>query len=153
MASVNKVILIGNVTRDPELKYTPKGTAVTEVGLAVNRNYNTDSGDRKEETTFVDITLWGKTAEIACQYLKKGRPVYFEGRLQLDSWEDKQSGAKRSRLRVVGETMQFLGGGGTRSDSDGGGYENRPSRSQSSGYESRRSEPSGSQSDDDDIPF
>src|SRR3954447_3834658 len=109
MASFNKVILIGNLTRDPEVRYTPKGTAVAEIGLAVNRVYTTDSGEKREEATFVDVTLWGRTAEIAGEYLKKGRPVFIEGRLQLDTWDDKQSGQKRSKLRVVGEAMQLLG--------------------------------------------
>ena len=88
MANVNKVILIGNLTRDPEVRYTPKGTAVAELGLAVNRTYSTDGGEKREETTFVDITLWGRTAELAGQYLNKGRPVYIEGRLQMDTWQD-----------------------------------------------------------------
>jgi single-strand DNA-binding protein len=110
MASVNKVILIGNVTRDPEVKYTPKGTAVAEVGLAVNRTWKDDGGQKKEEVTFIDVDLWGRTAEIAGEYLRKGASVYFEGRLKLESWEDKTSGQKRSKLKVVGEVMQFLGG-------------------------------------------
>lgn len=118
MANVNKVILIGNLTRDPEVKYTPKGSAVAELGLAINRYYTTDGGEKREETTFVDVTLWGRQAELAKEYLTKGRPVYIEGRLQLDTWEDKTSGQKRSKLRVVGDTMQFLGG---RQDGGGGG--------------------------------
>src|SRR3954447_9343578 len=108
MASFNKVILIGNLTRDPEVRYTPKGSAVAEVGLAVNRVYTTDGGEKREGVTFVDVTLWGGTAEIAGEYLKKGRPVLIEGRLQLDTWDDKQSGQKRSKLKVVGEAMQLL---------------------------------------------
>src|SRR2546423_9138657 len=110
MASFNKVILLGNVTRDPEIRYTPKGTAVTELGMAVNRVYNTDSGEKREEVTFVDVTLWGRTAEIAGEYLKKGRPVLIEGRLQLDTWDDKQSGQKRSKLKVVADGLQLIGG-------------------------------------------
>lgn len=163
MANLNKVQLIGNLTRDPEVKYTPKGMAVTELGMAINRHYTPDGGERREETTFVDVTLWGKQAELAGQYLKKGRPVYIEGRLQLDSWEDKQSGQKRSKLRVVGENMQFLDSGGKRSSNDGGeegggGYEERrsssgpsaaPSRPQASRGSSAPSEPP----EDDDIPF
>ena len=121
MANVNKVILIGNLTRDPEVRYTPKGTAVTELGLAVNRTYSTDGGEKREETTFVDITLWGRTAELAGQYLNKGRPVYIEGRLQLDTWQDKTSGQQRSKLKVVGDTMQFLGGRGEGGSGGGGG--------------------------------
>src|ERR1700680_1364611 len=109
MANLNRVLLIGNLTRDPELRYTPKGTAVAEIGLAVNRIYSGEDGEKKEETTFVDVTLWARQAEIAGQYLKKGRPVFIEGRLQLDSWDDKQTGQKRSRLRVVAESIQLLG--------------------------------------------
>jgi len=147
MANFNKVILIGNITRDPELKYTPKGNAVTEIGLAVNRTYTID-GEKREETTFVDVTFWGRTAEVASEYLKKGRPLFVEGRLQLDSWEDKQTGQKRSRLRVIGETLQFL--------------DSREGREASGGPQKRRtpesapppSEPPGDlHSDDDNIPF
>src|SRR3982750_3815330 len=110
MANLNKVLLLGNVTRDPEVRYTPKGSAVCDLGVAVNRAYTTDSGEKREEVTFVDVTLWGRTAEVANEYLKKGRPVFIEGRLQMDSWDDKQTGQKRSRLRVVAENMQLLGG-------------------------------------------
>src|SRR6201987_1219035 len=122
MANLNRVLLIGNLTRDPEVRYTPKGTAVTEIGLAVNRIYSGEDGEKKEETTFVDVTLWARQAEIAGQYLKKGRPVFIEGRLQLDSWDDKQTGQKRSRLRVVGENLQMLGARGEgESGGTGGG--------------------------------
>ncbi len=157
MASVNKVILIGNLTRDPEVKYTPKGMAVAEVGLAVNRNYTVD-GDKREEVTFVDCELWGKTAELAGQYLSKGRPVYFEGRLKLDTWDDKTSGAKRSKMRVVVETMQFLG---SRGDGDGGGG-GGGGRSSSREYDDgpaappQRSRPAPSRpepEEEDEIPF
>jgi single-strand DNA-binding protein len=110
MASFNKVILLGNLTRDPEVRYTPKGSAVCDLGLAVNRNYTLDNGEKREEVTFVDVVLWARLAEIAGEYLKKGRPVFIEGRLQMDSWDDKQTGQKRTKLRVVGETMQLIGG-------------------------------------------
>src|SRR5438045_9624663 len=109
MASFNKVSLLGTLTRDLEVRYTPKGTAVTDLGLAVNRTYTADNGEKREEVTFVDVTFWGRTAEVAGEYLKKGRPVFVEGRLQLDSWDDKQSGQKRSKLKVIGETMQLIG--------------------------------------------
>src|SRR3954466_14257189 len=112
MPNLNKVMLMGNLTRDPEIKYTPKGTAIAELGLAVNRNYTTESGEKREEVTFVDVELWGRLAELAGEYLKKGRPVYIEGRLKLDFWEDKATGQKRSKMRVVGEAMQFLGSKG-----------------------------------------
>jgi single-strand DNA-binding protein len=109
MASYNKVLLMGNLTRDPEVRYTPKGTAIANLGLAVNRVYTTEGGEQKEEVTFVDIEVWGRQAETAGQYLSKGRPVFVEGRLKLDSWEDKESGQKRNRLKVVAERVQFLG--------------------------------------------
>jgi single-strand DNA-binding protein len=109
MASFNKVILLGNLTRDPEVRYTPKGSAVCDLGIAVNRVYTTEGGERREEVTFVDVVLWARLAEIAGEYLRKGRPVFIEGRLQMDSWDDKQTGQKRTKLRVVGESMQLLG--------------------------------------------
>src|SRR3954449_3273963 len=130
MASFNKVILLGNLTRDPEIRYTPKGSAVCDLGIAVNRQYTLENGERREEVTYVDVVLWARLAEIAAEYLKKGRPVFIEGRLQLDTWDDKQSGQKRSKLRVIGETMQLLG-----SRPSGGGAaaevadEDRPARS------------------------
>jgi single-strand DNA-binding protein len=151
MASFNKVILLGNLTRDPEVRYTPKGTAVTELGMAVNRVYTAENGEKREETTFVDVTLWGRTAEIAGEYLKKGRPVFIEGRLQLDTWDDKQSGQKRSKLKVVGEGLQLLGGrpGG---GSSGGGDEEGGSRSSSRTAPPPRAAPP-SEPDEDEIPF
>jgi single-strand DNA-binding protein len=109
MANLNRVTLIGNVVRQPELKSTPSGKSVTELGLAINRSYTPDGGEKREEVLFVDVTLWGRQAEIASEYCAKGRSVYLEGRLQLDSWEDKESGSKRSKLRVVGEHFQLLG--------------------------------------------
>jgi single-strand DNA-binding protein len=147
MASFNKVILLGNLTRDPEVRYTPKGSAVCDLGVAVNRQYTLDSGEKREEVTFVDVVLWARLAEIAGEYLKKGRPVFIEGRLQLDTWDDKQSGQKRSKLRVIGETMQLLGG---RPPGAGGGG--------SEGGESRKTTPppkaaEKAEPDDDEIPF
>lgn len=108
MAGFNKVILVGNLTRDPEVRYTPKGVAIAKVGLAVNRVWKSETGEQREETTFVDIDVFGRTAEIVGQYLRKGSPALFEGRLRLDTWEDK-SGQKRSKLTVVAETVQLLG--------------------------------------------
>lgn len=102
-------MLIGNLTRDPEMKYTPKGTAVTELSLAINRTYQVD-GEKREEVTFVEVTFWGKGGEVIAQYLRKGAPLYVEGRLKLDTWDDKETGKKRSQLRVNGEEFQFLGG-------------------------------------------
>jgi single-strand DNA-binding protein len=153
MASFNKVILLGNLTRDPEVRYTPKGTAVTELGMAVNRVYTAENGEKREETTFVDVTLWGRTAEIAGEYLKKGRPVFIEGRLQLDTWDDKTSGQKRSKLKVVGEGLQLIGSRPGGAVGGGGGDE----ESGSSAPRSNRSAPppktAPSAPDDDEIPF
>ncbi len=109
MPSLNRVLLIGNLTRDPELRYTPKGTAVADLGLAVNRVVSSEEGERREDTTFIDVVVWSRLAEIAQQYLKKGRSVFIEGRLQLDTWDDKQTGQKRSKLRVIAENLQMLG--------------------------------------------
>ena len=151
MASFNKVILLGNLTRDPEVRYTPKGTAVTELGMAVNRVYTAENGEKREETTFVDITLWGRTAEIAGEYLKKGRPVFIEGRLQLDTWDDKQSGQKRSKLKVVGEGLQLIGSrpGG----SSGGGGDDESSGAPRSSKSTPPPKAAPSAPDDDEIPF
>jgi len=155
MASFNKVILLGNLTRDPEVRYTPKGSAVCDLGLAVNRQYSLDNGEKREEVTYVDVVLWARLAEIAGEYLKKGRPVFIEGRLQLDTWDDKQSGQKRSKLRVVGETMQLLGSrpasGGDAEEGVSSGNAGRSasgSRAVAPPPKSPASEP-----DDDDIPF
>ena len=109
MPNLNKVQLMGNLTRDPELKHTPRGTAICDLGLAINRTWKDDSGEKQEETTFVDVTFWGKSGEIIEKYVKKGQPIYIEGRLQLDTWEDKQTGQNRSKLKVTGESFQFLG--------------------------------------------
>ena len=110
MASFNQVLLIGNLTRDPELRYTPKGMAIAKFGLAVNRTWKTETGESKEEVTFIDIDAFGRQAETIGQYLKKGRPVFIQGRLRLDQWDDKQTGQKRSKLGVVLENFQFIGG-------------------------------------------
>lgn len=111
MASLNKVFLMGNLTRDPELRYTSSGTAVSDLSMAVNRRYTTASGDKKEDTCFVDVTLWARRAEVASQYLKKGSPLFVEGRLQLDRWENNE-GQKRSKLKVVAQNFQFIGAPG-----------------------------------------
>ena len=153
MANLNKVMLIGNLTRDPELRYTPKGTAVADIGLAINRVWNNDQGQRQEETTFVDVTLWGRQAELAEKYLGKGRGVYIEGRLQLDTWDDKETGKKRSKLKVVGENLQFLpdgkAGSAGSAGSTGGGQSARP-QSQDKPADSA---PAPDLQDEDDIPF
>jgi single-strand DNA-binding protein len=128
MASLNKVMLIGNLTRDPELRYTPKGSAVLDLTVACNRSYVTESNEKVQETTFVDTVAWGRQAEVIAQYVKKGNPIYIEGRLQVDSWEDKTNGQKRYKTRVVVENFQFLSGkrddeGGGAPQGQGGGYE------------------------------
>jgi len=131
MANLNKVMLIGNLTRDPDLKFTPGNQAVCEIGLAVNRKYRTKDGEDREETTFVDCEAWGKQAEVLKQYMTKGKPLFIEGRLKLDTWEDKDGG-KRSKMRVVIENFQFLGaagggggGGGERYVTEEGGSSSR----------------------------
>jgi single-strand DNA-binding protein len=150
MASFNKVILLGNLTRDPEVRYTPKGSAVCDLGIAVNRQYTLDSGEKREEVTYVDVVLWSRLAEIAGEYLKKGRPVFIEGRLQLDTWDDKQTGQKRSKLRVIGETMQLLGG---RPPGAGGGSEGGEEGKASRGKTTPPPKPAAAEPDDDEIPF
>jgi single-strand DNA-binding protein len=148
MANLNKVLLMGNLTRDPELRYTPKGTAVAEIGLAINRVWNNEQNQRQEETTFVDVTLWGRQAELAQQYLAKGRGVLVEGRLQLESWDDKATGQKRSKLKVVAENLQFLPGKGGQE-----GGSNPPQRQSAP---QRASHPVGGyveDTGDDEIPF
>src|ERR1041385_2819553 len=150
MASFNKVILLGNLTRDPEVRYTPKGSAVCDLGLAVNRQYTLDSGEKREEVTYVDVVLWARLAEIAGEYLKKGRPVFIEGRLQLDTWDDKQSGQKRSKLRVIGETMQLLGG---RPPGAGGGGETGEEKAPRAKTAPPPKAPVANEPDDDEIPF
>jgi single-strand DNA-binding protein len=121
MNGFNKVILAGNLTRDPELRYTPSGTAIAKFGLALNRKWKDQSGELKEEVTFVDVDAFGKQAELIGQYLKKGNPLLVEGRLRTDTWEDKQTQQKRSRLGVVLEGMTFIGGGGRGEGGDFGG--------------------------------
>jgi len=157
MANLNKVMLMGNLTRDPEVRYTPKGTAVAELGLAINRVYTADNNEKREETTFVDVTLWGRTAEIAGEYLKKGRPVFIEGRLQLDTWDDKQTGQKRSKLKVVGEAMQLMGsrgdgGGGGGSGGETGGGAPPASRQAAPPKQKPPTDPD-LEPEEDDIPF
>ncbi len=123
MASFNKVMLMGNLTRDPQLKYLPSQMAVVEFGLACNRKFRTAAGEDREEVTFVDITSFGKQAEVINQYFTKGKPIFIEGRLKYDSWEDKQGGGKRHKLSVVVDNFQFIGGrdGGGEGGGGGGG--------------------------------
>jgi single-strand DNA-binding protein len=155
MANLNKVMLIGNLTRDPELRYTPKGTAVADIGLAINRVWTNDQNQRQEETTFVDVTLWGRQAEIAQQYLTKGRGAYIEGRLQLDTWDDKQTGQKRSKLKVVGENLQFLPDGKGAAGGSGGGQPSprQPSEPRPAPQQGGSAASIDDYSESDDIPF
>jgi single-strand DNA-binding protein len=154
-ASLNKVMLIGNLTRDPEVKYTPKGNAVCDLGLAINDSYKAQDGTIKETTTFVDVEVWGRTAENCKQYLTKGRPVFIEGQLRLDQWE--QDGQKRSKMKVRAITVQFLGGGqGGGERRSGGEYDQRASSGTSAPRPASRpavSEDRPPAPEDDDIPF
>ena len=157
MANLNKVMLIGNLTRDPELKYTPGNQAVCELGLAVNRKYRTKDNEEREEVTFVDCEAWGKQAEVIKQYMTKGRPIFIEGRLKLDTWEDKDGG-KRSKMRVVVENFQFLGsgggaGGGERFVSDEDGAQSRGGRGRAPAATGARGGAAHTEVADADIPF
>ena len=148
-ASYNRVVLVGNVTRDPELRYIPSGTAVTEIGLAINDRYKNAGGEWVDQAVFVDVTLWARTAEVACEYLSKGSSVLIEGRLKLDTWE--KDGQKHSKLRVTGVKMHMLGGrgeGGGGSRGDQGGAQQAPQEEYSpEGVASSSAPP------DDEIPF
>ncbi len=136
MANLNKVMIIGNLTADPEVRTTPRGNSVAELRLAVNRvSSGPNDGERREETTYLDVTCWGRTAEIAGQYLAKGRPVFIEGRLQQDTWEDKQTGQKRSKIRIVAENMQLLGSRDGGGQTQGGGYQQRSNNYNNGGYQ------------------
>ena len=160
MANLNKVMLIGNLTADPEVRTTPRGSSLTELRLAVNRvTTGPNDGERREETTFLDVTCWGRTGEVAAQYLSKGRPVFIEGRLQMDSWEDKQTGQKRSRIRIIAENLQLLNGGRD-GGAPGGAAAPRPGGYNSGGYRQGTASQAGGQSpapapaeEEDDIPF
>jgi len=153
-ASYNKVILMGNLTRDPELRYTPKGTAVAKIGLAVNRQWKSESGEQKEEVTFIDIEAWGRQAEVISQYMKKGSPLFIEGRLKLDSWEDKNTKQKVSKLKVVLESFNFIGAPREGGSGGGGGGGQRPVASSSAPVAAPEpSEPDMPPHEPDDVPF
>jgi single-strand DNA-binding protein len=150
MASFNKVILMGNLTRDPELRYTPKGMAIAKIGLAVNRVWTNEAGEKKEEVTFVDVDIFGRTAENVGQYMRKGRPILIEGRLKLDQWDDKQTGQKKSKMGVVAETVQFLG------SAPGAGEGGAPAAPRVARPAASASAPESADSEsppDDDVPF
>jgi single-strand DNA-binding protein len=148
-------MLIGNLTRDPELRYTPSGKAVTDISLAINRVWNNEQGQKQEDTIFVDVTLWGRQAELAQQYLSKGRCAYIEGRLQMDTWDDKETGKKRSKLKVVGDQLQFMpdgkgGSGGSPPPSQGGP---QASQQRSAPPHGATAAPANEFQEEDDIPF
>jgi single-strand DNA-binding protein len=151
MANFNKVILAGNLTRDPEVRYTPKGTAIARLGVAINRTWKNDAGETKEEVTFVDVDAFGRTAEVISQYLKKGRPILIEGRLRYETWDDKQTGQKRSKLGVVLDNFQFLDSG--RGDGQGGGRSGPSSSGPSATPPANGPEPEGPAPEEDDVPF
>jgi len=150
MANFNKVILAGNLTRDPELRYTPKGTAIAKIGLAINRTWKSETGETKEEVTFVDADAFGRTAEVISQYLKKGRPILVEGRLKLDQWEDKNTHQKQSKLRVVVENFQFLDSGRADGAAPAGA---RQAAAPTAAGAPAAPEPEPAQPEEDDVPF
>ena len=151
MASFNKVILAGNLTRDPELRYTPKGTAVAKIGLAVNRTWTGEDGVKKEEVSFIDVEAWGRQGEVIAQYMKKGRPLLIEGRLKLDTWEDKTTKQKVSKLKVVLESFSFIDSKG----GDAAGAPPAPSRPASAPSAAPAAEPveGDGPPEGDDVPF
>lgn len=154
MSSFNEVLLMGNLTRDPEVRYTPKGTAVAQIGIAINRVWTNDAGEKKEEVTFVDVEFWGRTAETIGQYMHKGSPIFVRGRLKMDQWDDKESGQKRSKLKVIGELFQFVGSSGKAGNE---GEQQAPSAEQQARQAAPRSQtptPEAQQADpDDNLPF
>jgi single-strand DNA-binding protein len=152
MANFNKVIIAGNLTRDPELRYTPKGTAVARITLAINRTWKGEGGESKEEVNFVDVDVWGRQAEVISQYMKKGRPLLVEGRLKQDTWEDKNTKQKQSKLKVVLESFSFIDS--NRGDGGGGSAEAPRSRPAAT---AAAPAPEGGEADGppegDDVPF
>ncbi len=152
MASLNRVMLIGNLTRDPELRYIPSGSAVTSFTVAMNRVYKLQTGEKKEEVSFVRVVVWGRLAEVCNDYLKKGRPVFVEGRLQSRSW-DGADGQKKSMLEVIAQNIQFLGQGGS---APGGGRDrgaDMPDMAAASDMpEIQLEEPAG-KGGEDEVPF
>lgn len=156
MPSFNKVVLVGNLTRDPELRYTPKGMAIVNISLAINRHWTNEAGEKKEEVTFVECDGFGRTAETIAQYMKKGLPLLVEGRLRLQQWDDKQTGHKRQKLSVVVEGFQFLGGkrdDGGQSDNDGGTGGRTWDRTKTAGENARAASGDAPPPTDDDVPF
>ena len=153
MANFNKVYLMGNLTRDPEMRVTPKGTAICQFGLAVSRSWKDESGQTREEATFVDIEAWGKPGEIISKYCTKGRPLFVEGRLKFDQWEDKTSGQKRSKLKVVLENFQFIGGRGDGAQAAVGDAEATPGEAPPAARTPARPPAPPKDTVDEDVPF
>ena len=153
MASFNKVILAGNLTRDPELCYTSNGKAIAKFAIAVNRNWTTESGEKKEEVTFIDIDAFGRQAEVISQYMKKGRPLLIEGRLKLDQWDDKQTGQKKSRLGVILESFSFLDSGGRGGEDGAPAPARAPRPAQPAASGAPASDADAQPPSEDDVPF
>jgi single-strand DNA-binding protein len=158
MANLNKVMLIGNLTRDPELRVTPKGTAICQFSLAVNRKFRDEAGADREEVTYVDIEAWGKSGENIAKYCTKGRPLFVEGRLRLDQWEDKTTKEKRSRMKVVCDNFQFLGtgraeGGAPGAEGGGGGEQPRYNSPAPRAGGAKPAAPAAQENLDEDVPF
>ena len=154
MAYLNKVFIIGNLTRDPELRVTPKGTPICQFSIAVNRQFKDESGATRDETTFIDVEAWGKQGELVSKYLSKGSLAMVEGRLKLDQWEDKQSGQKRSKLKVVLDNVQFLSSrGGAAAAPGGGAHAPGDDTDQTGGDRSPPAKPGGQEKLEEDVPF
>jgi len=160
MPSLNKVLLMGNLTRDPELRVTPKGTPICQFSLAINRQFKMESGETREEVIYVDVEAWGKQGETIAKYVTKGRPLYVEGRLRLDQWEDKNTKEKRSRMKVVLEQFQFLGDGRGGAPGGGGSGSSEPGIDQTASPErhspparSASPKPAAQENLDEDVPF
>jgi single-strand DNA-binding protein len=157
MPSLNKVLLMGNLTRDPELRVTPKGTPICQFSLAINRQFKMESGESREEVIFVDIEAWGKQGETIAKYMTKGRPLYVEGRLRLDQWEDKNTKEKKSKMKVVLEQFQFLGdsrgGGGAPAASSDVDQTASPEKHSPPAYKAGGAKPASTENLDEDVPF
>jgi single-strand DNA-binding protein len=153
MANFNKVYLMGNLTRDPEMRVTPKGTAICQFGLAISRSWKDESGQTREETAFVDIEAWGKQGEVISKYCTKGRPLFVEGRLKFDQWEDKTSGQKRSKLKVVLENFQFIGGRGDGAPGGGPAAGGEPAESGEAPRAPAKAPSPPKETVDEDVPF
>ena len=153
MASFNKVILMGNLTRDPEMRFTQNDMAICNLSLAVNRRFKDGQGEWKEEATFVDVTIFGKRGEAFAKHHSKGKPAFIEGSLRLDNWKDKESGANRSKLYVVGDNWEFVGGGSGGGGGGGGGGEYASSNASSNASSSAGGQGGGQNLEVDDTPF